>query len=493
MGEEEGQELFHDIFGSVLDRTELTPYLLRGCPDYEAALRGASLMMGNRGFRLEQGEPAPGELERASAYVRQALSWILSSFIPDLRSSLQPLLSIDSPRTLLYRETLSRLSELRALFASGPFREAAERDPRNLFLLASSAKYPDLFRGDSGFPESIPPRWRFAACSLLKASHLVKSLEEDSQDIRNFAVLGFFFREKNIPLSRLFGHDWTSASSVPADEGARCAYVQCASFFAKLGASVTREKDGSLFFNSGDGVRVELVDIKARLKSPASMFAKLGKDESGESWSIRDVVAVTFLLKRRDDSLTLFHALQKQGVILQENTASASITQTLYDSPEDMEKAVQGLMDALAIREGVRTGASADSVRRNAVSFYRSLTTDRGLNPHSSDSHRKIQCKLHFSVPVVHAAESGHVLVSGDDFPPAAGTAVYTSQHTLPVELRLSDLESWEKSELRGESHHEAYKCRQYLQILQRLFSPLAGFPSDQMKGLREDQSRLYC
>ena len=42
MGEEEGQELFHDIFGSVLDRTELTPYLLRGCPDYEAALRGAS-------------------------------------------------------------------------------------------------------------------------------------------------------------------------------------------------------------------------------------------------------------------------------------------------------------------------------------------------------------------------------------------------------------------------------------------------------------------
>jgi ppGpp synthetase/RelA/SpoT-type nucleotidyltranferase len=81
---------------------------------------------------------------------------------------------------------------------------------------------------------------------------------------------------------------------------------------------VTTNEQGSLIFNSGDGVEVELIDIKARLKSPESMFAKLGKDVSGEVFNIRDILAITFLIKNKDDSLKLFHSLQKQGVILQE-------------------------------------------------------------------------------------------------------------------------------------------------------------------------------
>jgi hypothetical protein len=39
------------------------------------------------------------------------------------------------------------------------------------------------------------------------------------------------------------------------------------------------------------------------------------------------------ILRSMDDTLKLFHALQKRGVILQENTASHSITQTLVIKP----------------------------------------------------------------------------------------------------------------------------------------------------------------
>ena len=50
------------------------------------------------------------------------------------------------------------------------------------------------------------------------------------------------------------------------------------------------------------------------------MVTKLGKDLEGEAYDIRDILAITFILKDRDDTLKLFHALQKKGVILQENT-----------------------------------------------------------------------------------------------------------------------------------------------------------------------------
>jgi len=73
-----------------------------------------------------------------------------------------------------------------------------------------------------------------------------------------------------------------------------------------------------MIFNSGDGVEVDIADIKSRLKSPESMFTKLGKDIEGEAQDIRDILAITFILKSKDDTLKLFHALQKRGVILQE-------------------------------------------------------------------------------------------------------------------------------------------------------------------------------
>ena len=125
-----------------------------------------------------------------------------------------------------------------------------------------------------------------------------------------------------------------------------------------------------LVFNSGDGVEVDIAEIKARLKSPQSMFTKLGKDVEGEAYDISDILAITFILKSRDDTLKLFHALQKRGVILQENTASHSITQTLFDNPESMKEAVRRLMISLAQSEGSNTSPGKKNslpTRRNSM------------------------------------------------------------------------------------------------------------------------------
>ena len=44
------QELHHEIFGSILDRAELSPYLLLLADNYQTALKQATKMMNNRGF-----------------------------------------------------------------------------------------------------------------------------------------------------------------------------------------------------------------------------------------------------------------------------------------------------------------------------------------------------------------------------------------------------------------------------------------------------------
>ncbi len=484
---DQGQELYHEIFGSVLDRSELTPYLLRDCAGYDDALARAGLMLVNRGFSMTDGELDSGELARAAGYVRMSLDYLRGSLIPAVSSQLRRLSSLGSSLAGDYRRAMDSLDAIGTLLFRGELASLIAEDPRHLFLLASGAKYPHLFRGRPGAPDRIPPAWRLASCSLLKLCHLVKALEEDSQDIFDFAQLGMFFGSRNIPLTGLFSFAWDDSANEPTEEHARCAYMKLAAFFRRLSLSVARDPDSrSLVFNSGDGVSVEIVDVKARLKSPESMIAKIGKDASEEPYGIRDVLAVTFLLKRREDSLILFHALQKQGVILQENIASASVTQTLFDSPADMEDSVRALMHALSLREGRDEDPDADAVRAASAGFFNALNSNSAENSHSSGLHRKFQCKLNFSVPVLHDALTGRIVAHG-----FAGTS-RVRQHTVPVELRISDIRSWERSELRGEAHHAAYKFRQHVVLLNRLFSPLFSFSPDSFAKLREDQNILF-
>jgi len=48
---------------------------------------------------------------------------------------------------------------------------------------------------------------------------------------------------------------------------------------------------GDIVFNSGDGVAVDIVEIKARLKSPESMFTKLGKEVEGDPLPLSEKTA----------------------------------------------------------------------------------------------------------------------------------------------------------------------------------------------------------
>lgn len=512
MKKEQTQELYHDIFGSVLDRIDLTPYLMRNSFDYKTSLERATAMMANRGFYVVNGVLGEGEFERARAYVSQSIDFITRILLPTVKTQIEALLKLPAPESLLpeqkrlfteqkshYSKTIDEIHGLEKLLVKSPLSSLILEDPRHLFMLVSAKKFPDLFNGHP-LVKKIPSRWRFAACTVLKVCHLIKSIEEDSQDMYDYACLGLFFQTHGISLSGLYDFPWMNPPVIPEDENARMAFVKVAAFFHKFYASIVTGKDGSLVFNSGDGVQVDLVEVKARLKSPESMFIKLGKDISGEIFNIRDILAVTFLIKNRDDSLMLFHALQKQGVILQENTVSTSITQTLYDNPEEMYNAVEVLMESLARREGSpRTKFSRKEILANARSFLKALNANIDDNPHSSRFHRKIQFKINCSVPVQHYKDSYRVIISDkkgagkeEEKNRSESIQFVTRQQTLPVELRISDIRSWELSEWVGDAHHDAYRCRQLLVLLNRLCAPLFHFPDEAITQLRADQDLMF-
>lgn len=69
---------------------------------------------------------------------------------------------------------------------------------------------------------------------------------------------------------------------------------------------------------------------------------------------------------------------------------------------------------------------------------------------------------------------------------------IRTEQHTLALELRITDEHSWNASEQGGESHHEAYKIRQLVSVMNRLFKDSFHFPEERFRQLRMDQGKLY-
>jgi hypothetical protein len=100
-------ELYHEIFGSVLDRTKMTPYLLSGAEGYKSALARATKMMGNRGFdTLEGDEFHESEKKRAQAYVEQVYKYFFYSMSPFVKNHLSKLESLHSVSSGLYRNCL---------------------------------------------------------------------------------------------------------------------------------------------------------------------------------------------------------------------------------------------------------------------------------------------------------------------------------------------------------------------------------------------------
>jgi uncharacterized protein (TIGR04562 family) len=489
-----GQELHHEIFGSILDRTEMTPFLLLPAGNYETALGQATKMMANRGFDIYDGELLASEEERARRYIEQVYKYFFDWMLPFFKNQLEGLGALHSANSGLYRNCLLSIEKIESVLKSEDFREMVYEDPRHLFLLASSRKYPHVLYGYHGKNIEAPIEWQQAACSILKMGHLVKSIEEDSQDIDDYAQLGFFLEMQGQSLDDLYYYDWENPGLLPESESAQRAFVKISTFFHKLKESMVFNKDkGCLVFNSGDGVQVDIVEIKARLKSPQSMFTKLGKNVEGEAYDIRDILAITFILKSMDDTLKLFHALQKRGVILQENTASHSITQTLFDDPESMTEAVRRLMISLSQSERSSEVPDDQELLVNARKFYEALSVNAAKNPHSSLGHRKFQFKINFSLPIHRSVKTKQIIVPGTPLYSERGQIEKrTQQHTLGIELRISDEQSWRSSEKKGDSHHDAYKFRQLVSVMNRIFTNTFHFPQEAFAQLRKDQVNLF-
>ncbi|MBS3955425.1 MAG: hypothetical protein KGZ88_20965 [Methylomicrobium sp.] len=488
-------ELHHEIFGSILDRTEMTPYLLLPAKDYSTALKQAAKMMGNRGFdTVNNDELQASEQIRATQYIKQTYKYFFNWLFPFVKSQLIALCEIRGDNQALYRQCLITIGQFELTLNDPEFQYLTLEDPRHLFLLASSGKYPKVFHGYCGRQMGVPKHWQETACALLKMCHLIKSVEEDSQDINDFAQLGFFLAGENQSLDDLFIYDWENPRHIPESDSAQHAFVKISTFFHKLNESICHHKNhGYIVFDSGDGVRVKIIEIKARLKSPESMFTKLGKDLEGEAYDIRDILALTFILKDKNDTLKLFHALQKRGVILQENTASHSITQTLFDTPESMKEAVRKLMISLSRSAGRQEDPEEEELATQAQAFYAALSANAAKNEHSSQGHRKFQCKITFALPIHRATDTHEILIPG--------TPLYarrnqinkmTQQHTLGVEIRISDEQSWRTSEQKGESHHNAYKFRQILAVMNRIFKNRFYFTEENIAQLRQDQNQLF-
>jgi uncharacterized protein (TIGR04552 family) len=489
------QELHHEIFGSILDRTEMTPFLLLPAREYATFLRQATRMMANRGFDILGSDTLPtSEHERAALYINRAYAYILDGLFPFMSKQLEKLAALHSPNAGCYMNCLHAMYESASVLQDPKFRLIVDEDPRNLFLLASSRRYPRVFSGYKGRNLEVPPNWQETACSLLKMVHLVKSIEEDSQDINDYAQLGFFLEMQGQRLDDLYHYDWEHPAHIPDNESAQRAFVKISTFFHRLRESLVFDQlQGCLVFNSGDGVDVDIAEIRARLKSPESMVTKLGKDVEGEAYDIRDILAITFILKSKDDTLKLFHALQKRGVILQENTASHSITQTLFDRPESMEEAVRRLIISLSRSGGGNEVPEEGSLLPHAIKFYEALGMNTEKNIHSSRGHKKFQCNIAFSLPIHRASETNEIMIPGTPlYARRDQTDKKTEQHTLGVELRISDVESWRTSEQKGDSHHDSYKFRQLVSLMNRVFKNVIHMPEECFPQLRKDQMALF-
>ncbi len=488
-------DLHHEIFGSILDMSEMTPYLLLRTDNYESALRQAAKIMGNRGFDvLENGALGAEEQERATRYIEQAYRYCFDFLFPALKGHLQRLEALNSVNLKLYSDCLAGIADTEAIMNNLEFKEIVFKDPRHLFLMASSRKYPHVFHGYKNRNLDINTEWQQTACSILKVAYLIKSIEEDSQDINDYGQLGLFFEMEGESLNDLYNYNWHQPSHLPETEPAQRAFVKVSTFFLKLKDYVSyNPARDCLVFNSGDGVNVEIIKIASRLKSPASMFTKLGKDTEGEAQNIRDALAITFIIKNMDDTLMLFHALQKRGVILQENTLSQTITQTLFARPDTMIEAVRRLMVSLGKSEGEDRIPDDDEIMEYANKFYAALSVNAAKNPHSAMGHNKFQCKLNISIPIHRTAETNRIIIPGtDDYLQRNRVNKKTEQHTLALELRISDEQSWRQSEQKGDSHHDAYKFRQLVAVMNRVFQNSFHFPKESFPGLREDQKKLF-
>ena len=129
----------------------------------------------------------------------------------------------------------------------------------------------------------------------------------------------------------------------------------------------------------------------------------------------------------------------------------------------------------------------------NAKKFYDALSINAAKNPYSSLGHRKFQCKISFSLPIHRTMKTNQIMIPGTPlYAKRDRISKRTQQYTLGIELRISDEQSWRSSERKGNSHHDAYKFRQLVAVMNRLMKGTFHFPEEGLAQLLEDQAILF-
>jgi len=205
--------------------------------------------------------------------------------------------------------------------------------------------------------------------------------------------IGYFLEGQGQSCRICNNYDWGIRSSFLEVTRAEGICKRYQTFPQTEGFSDVRRKKRMPVFNSGDGVEVDIAEIKARLKSPESMFTKLGKSVEEEAYDKGHTCQSTFILKSRDDTLS-FSMRCRKGVILQENNGFASITQTLFDDPADMIEATANTDEpALSKSEGKNETPGMKKLLSNATRFLMpSVSTQQRTCIHLL-AHKKFQLK----------------------------------------------------------------------------------------------------
>ena len=129
----------------------------------------------------------------------------------------------------------------------------------------------------------------------------------------------------------------------------------------------------------------------------------------------------------------------------------------------------------------------------HARTFYDALSKNAENNIYSFQEHRKFQCKIAFSLPIHRDTKTNEILIPGTPlYQSRQKVDKRTEQQTLAVELRISDLKSWRASERTGDSHHDAYKFRQLVYVMNRVFKNIFHFPEEGFAQLRNDQTAIF-
>jgi hypothetical protein len=158
-----------------------------------------------------------------------------------------------------------------------------------------------------------------------------------------------------------------------------------------------------------------------------------------------------------------------------------------------MKEAVRRLMISLSRSGGGNAMPREEELLAHGRTFYEALGKNAGANAYSSREHRKFQCKIAFSLPIHRAAKTNEILIPGTPlYEIKDKVSSRTEQHTLAVELRISDVESWRTSERRGDSHHDAYRFRQLIYVMNRIFKNTFLFPAEDFTQLRKDQTAIF-